>query len=1240
MKFNLRSVFFLTVTTLTAVFALMVVSGRFVAWLAPGHEKGINEYLSAHGLQVEGLKIRWSGLNPIIQADKVEASGVSAEGVSLEIDVILSLWRNRFSLSNFSANHVQAELNLSERNRQASGADARPAGFGVIDVLFGSQNLDVRITGVISSIEGETQTVKAKLQSQTIEDQKVVFVELEPMGSCEGCGLEIRYLRRKSAFLFPDIIESLHVSARDFELLPAAWNVPYLRNMSLNGTFELRSRNGLGKALADVQVRTLNESSPKATVNANLAVNIIKDEFHGVLQNAVVSIGNVKTHLPVANLATEGGFGKNHIWIDRANIHALVDLIEGFGVSTHPVIAWITGLGPEGELHDIQLRHDEGKFVVRANARDIQTHAHAAIPGVQIEYLEILGLNRDFLLKTLGAAADITFQTWLDQSRSFPNLDGSVLLSYRSNKLGTRIIVDRASYEGDEIAGRFGYLMNFDTDRRSMGLNAQAQEVAIPKIQQFVPNGTSKAVRVWLVDNIQNGVLHNTAAIYHSFQLEEGSRNSSVFEAKADLSQIIAQFHEDWPQLEDARGQIWLTDKFLDIDIESCHTAGILVNSGDVNVWFEDATVDVNFLADSNVGILLDYVESTPLTDVATVNFSNVRGSGQVDIVSTLRFEPGEKQPLVDIKLTLDDATLTLNAPSIDVNELSGSILFSTPFTLSSQDLVGSVFGNVSPIQISSQSSDDASLLRIQYESRFEPEDMVSYIGEWVEDVADGESDLRLNLAFATNGSSTSFVDIESSLMGIELSLPEPFGKSVETTRATRARIEFGDVPRVHFNSGVVSSFFDLRGNGGLHGSIGLNVPPPDYGPEHFGLLVTGHLDSLNLEAPRGGSRLNLPSHINLRELSVNQVEMQGLTFSDVKVDGIYSESQIDLTVESTELVGRVSKSGHEPFLVEVNRILLERQESRSGDPLSPAILNWIPTMNLKIDDILLVDEDQQESSFGAWTMAIESHEKELRIAEIEGDVRGLLIDGGITWNTSENTTRFLGNVQADQLHEVLPQWDYEPNVESKALQTEVDLKWPGSPLMFDLYATTGSFEGDLDEGRFLDVNAGGGALRIAGLLNFAVVLQRLRLDFKDVFREGTSFNRILFDAQTDKGILRIDEPLHIKTTGSDILLAGTMDLNTDTLDMEVVVTLPVSSSLPWWVGIATANPVAVIGSLVGKKIFEGPLNRMSSMKYRVTGSLDDPDIQFVGLFRDSLDGDNEDGQESNETVEGNEENE
>ena len=1229
--------FFLTVTTLTAVFALMCVLGRVLAWYAPNHEKGINEYLSSHGVRVEGIGIRWSGLNPIVTVDRVEAAVLLAEDVELELDVFLSLWRNQFALSNLSASHVLLELDLSEG--LASSPGSVETGFGALSALLDAQNLDIRFTSIASANAYE-QTIEGVLRVRTDGAQRDVLVDLKPEGSCKDCGLVLRHSSRRTSFIFPEIIESVRVVAHQFEFDPHTWDAPYLRNMSLSGTLDLTLRNGLGKGYADFQLRTESESSSPASLSGNLALNLIKEEVHGVLENALFTNGTEDTELSDVNFTSHDFPQWSHVWVDRIDPGALVSLIKGFGDPAHPGVAWIAGLHIEGEIQDLELRHNSEDLVVRAIASNLRTYPYNAIPGVSIPQLSILGRNGDFLITPLSTNMSVEFPNWFEESRSFSSIDGSMVLGFDRDHLGVRLVINSASYEGEEISGSLGYSKGQTTIRSTMGIVAEAMEIAVPNFQQLVPRTTIDGIRLWLEDNIEQGVLRNVAAVYHHLQLTDDPHGSAVFEARVDLDQVIARFHEEWPRLDDVRAELLLGGGSLDIDLESCHTAGILVNSGDISVSLDDGTVLVNFSADSPVALLLDYVQNTPLSEVARVDLGRVVGSGQVDIDSKLQFLNDSDQPIVDVTLTFDDASLNLDSPSVDITQLTGSILYSTPFQVTSQNLEGSVFGNVGSIQISSESSLDESMLSVQLESRFTPREVVPYVGEWIADVAAGESDFRLNLEFAANESKTSTIEIESSLYGLALDLPDPIGKQADTTRPTRVRVEFEDVPRVHFWSGAFSSVFILRADGGLHGSVGLNVPPAHYGPENDGLLISGYLDSFKFDSFSGENGLSLPALVNFQEFAVNRVELQELVFSDVLVNGIYSESEIDLTVRSNELEGRASKSEQEPILVELNRIQLEEQESRTSDPFTPEMLDWIPTMNVKVDEIVLIDQEQQ-SSFGSWNMFIDVHENELRVSELSGSVKGLQIDGGesggITWNTAENTTRFLGVVQASELQDVLPKWDYDPNVESEALNLEVDLTWPGSPLMFELYDTTGRLKGDLEEGRFLDVNAGGGALRIAGLLNFAVVLQRLRLDFKDVFREGTSFNRILFDAQTDKGILRIDEPLHIKTTGSDILLAGTMDLNADTLALEVVVTLPLSSSLPWWVGIATASPVALISALVGKKIFEGQLDRMASMKYRITGSLDDPVIQFVGLFRDSLDAVNEENPSDGEVLEGNE---
>ena len=47
------------------------------------------------------------------------------------------------------------------------------------------------------------------------------------------------------------------------------------------------------------------------------------------------------------------------------------------------------------------------------------------------------------------------------------------------------------------------------------------------------------------------------------------------------------------------------------------------------------------------------------------------------------------------------------------------------------------------------------------------------------------------------------------------------------------------------------------------------------------------------------------------------------------------------------------------------------------------------------------------------------------------------------------------------------------------------------------------------DNGRFVDVDSGGGAMRIFSLMNFNTIAKRMRGDFSDVTGKGVSFDKL-----------------------------------------------------------------------------------------------------------------------------------
>ena len=125
-----------------------------------------------------------------------------------------------------------------------------------------------------------------------------------------------------------------------------------------------------------------------------------------------------------------------------------------------------------------------------------------------------------------------------------------------------------------------------------------------------------------------------------------------------------------------------------------------------------------------------------------------------------------------------------------------------------------------------------------------------------------------------------------------------------------------------------------------------------------------------------------------------------------------------------------------------------------------------------------------------------------------------------------------------------------------------------------------------------------------------------MSLDFSDVFGKGISFDKIKADVAFDHGLMTFQAPMLVEGTGSRFKVNGSVNLDTGRLDNDLIVTLPVNRSLPWYAGyLSIANPLAGVGVLVGERIFRNQLEQFSSAKYSVSGTLDDPKVELVSIF-------------------------
>ncbi|KLN45557.1 hypothetical protein AAY77_15255, partial [Providencia rettgeri] len=173
----------------------------------------------------------------------------------------------------------------------------------------------------------------------------------------------------------------------------------------------------------------------------------------------------------------------------------------------------------------------------------------------------------------------------------------------------------------------------------------------------------------------------------------------------------------------------------------------------------------------------------------------------------------------------------------------------------------------------------------------------------------------------------------------------------------------------------------------------------------------------------------------------------------------------------------------------------------------------------------------------------------------------------------------------------------------------EFDLNWANLPWSPDIASLNGKMSAKLGKGAIAQMG-GGRAGQILRLVSFDALLRKLRFDFSDTFSDDFDFDSIKGDATLKNGVMT-SKNTEVDGLVADIAFNGEVDLVKRQINVEAVITPEISAT----VGVATAfvvNPFAGAAVFAATKVL-GPLwSKVSVIRYRVTGSLDEPKIDEV----------------------------
>jgi uncharacterized protein YhdP len=354
-----------------------------------------------------------------------------------------------------------------------------------------------------------------------------------------------------------------------------------------------------------------------------------------------------------------------------------------------------------------------------------------------------------------------------------------------------------------------------------------------------------------------------------------------------------------------------------------------------------------------------------------------------------------------------------------------------------------------------------------------------------------------------------------------------------------------------------------------------------------------------------------------LKDLRLENLAYGDFSINELTINGIGSASSSHFEVSSSKVRGSVDFSVDETIVVDLRELELSifnfDTDALKKEAFSKSIVKNLPNMVVNVENLLL-----NEEMFGSWNFLLRQENNLIEVYPLAFKIKGVVVDEGfLRWNLDTNQTSFNGGLVVDGLSETLEKWDFQPSIVAESTSVDVDLTWGGTPMDFDLLKIDGQANFDLTKGRFIEISPAEGGMKLASLLNFSTVFGRIsKFDFSDVRGQGIGFEQVNAKVGFQQGIVTFLEPMVVSSTSSRMVVGGSINMIDNTLNNDLIVTLPVSESLPWYAAyLAVANPIAGLGLIVGERMLRKPIERFSSGKFQVRGAIEKPEISFIGLW-------------------------
>ncbi|WP_110648959.1 YhdP family protein [Salinicola peritrichatus] len=733
------------------------------------------------------------------------------------------------------------------------------------------------------------------------------------------------------------------------------------------------------------------------------------------------------------------------------------------------------------------------------------------------------------------------------------------------------------------------------------------------------------------------------------------------FTLSLDITDGHLQYAPDWPTLEDVEGHLQVDN--MDLQAQVDHATSHDLTTRDATVTLADKQLAIDGHVTGSSGGLLDFLADAPLEDMSET-FGLWQSEGRVDAklhigMPMTEQSDAETDMAVDVQGQADVDSLTFPELQLTFGDIDGDLRYRrekgedyVTGTLDARALDG-------PLQarFNIGGRDDALEPGIAIQGQAWGQGILAWSGlQRIGGLLDGVFPYHAAITFDDQDNAS--LTLRSDLEGLAIHLPPPFGKSPEAKEALAIDADLGS------GSGTVTLADwgrarwrtiddDAQGQVWLEGWPGEQAAWPSE-PGWYVLWRPNRVDTqrwvealTQLKASDAASVSRSRVETTLEDdvgapgaqpvksggglkrvaLSTPCILVEGRCLGGLQVDAAPLSKGWRLSLAGEIAAGEANwqPQAAMPIDVDLQRLNLDaltpEKKNRADHDAASSLMDEIETAphpvglpswlaKIPAGHVRVAEFERQGQRFGPWEATWQADDRHLTVEPLALSLGELDLSGSLDWEASggASLSRVQLHASGGNVGSAFRILGQPVPVTSDSAKADMQLSWPGAPWQFSLPLSTGRVQTTMNTGQLRQIHSSGA--KLVGLFNLDNILRRLQLDFSDVTSGGTAFNRIDGSATLYDGVLKSQGPVVIEGTSTRFTLTGSVDLNRQTLNQRLGITVPVSQNLPL-VAVMAGAPQVGLGLFAFHKLFGRWLDSATQIYYRIEGPWSSPNINL-----------------------------